>query len=69
MILTKERDPRLITVRRGGPYKTEIITFSPCGRPIARCTYCLSSSKSNQRMTARDELSTWPAPGLEVRPQ
>jgi hypothetical protein len=47
VVFTESRDLRLVTVRRGGTYRTPIIASSPCGRPIARGTCCTTSRKRN----------------------
>jgi hypothetical protein len=45
VILPKDRGPRFVTIRRGGPSPIRITSSSPCGRHRARSTSLTSSSR------------------------
>jgi hypothetical protein len=47
VILPKDRDPRFITIRRGGRSPTPTTSCSPCGPPRVRNTSCPCSSRRN----------------------
>jgi hypothetical protein len=64
MILGKVRDPRLITIRRGG---TLTITVWRSGRPTAPTTSSTTSRAFGRTTTARVGRSHWHAPGRAAR--
>ena len=67
MILPEVRDPRFITLRRGGPSLIRIIISSPFGRRRARSISFTCSSRFSLRTHDHVKRSSTPAPGCVVR--
>jgi hypothetical protein len=66
-ILPAERDPRLITMRRGGTLQTSTTGCLRSGPPSAPNTSCTFSSRSSRATPARVTLSTSVVPGSGAR--
>jgi len=67
MILPKVRDPRFVTIRRGGTLTDSITISSPSGRHLAQSTSLTSLSRNSPRTHDHVRRSSMPAPGCVAR--
>jgi len=67
MILPKVRDPRFVTIRRGGSSLMRITISWLCGRRRAPSTSCTCSSRLSLMTRDHAEQSSMPAPGCVAR--